>query len=422
MVEIKTGDASNGAVIAVVGVGGCGCNAVNRMVTEGVSGVEFVAVNTDQQALEANKAPTHIRIGDTGLGAGAKPDVGQSAAEDTIEDLQAVIQGCDMVIVTAGMGGGTGTGAAPVVAKLAKDMDILTLAIVTTPFAWEGKMRMNNATSGVDKLKECVDAIIVIPNQRLVDLCDKKTKLNDGLKLSDDVLQQAIVGITDMIQTTAMINLDFKDVETVMKDKGTAHIGIGRGKGDDRAIEAVQAAVESPLLQSAVETATDLIVYISGDVSMYDTDAIGQYVIDVVGSEANVITGLNPDDEYDDEVIVTVIATGIKPGAVIPGMPTAAPKVTTSQAAQSGLGFLGGMNKAAAAPTPGVVRAAASTPAQPNIPASVQSQVSPAAPTPVQVPPSVGTAPIPNLRTPQAPPQPKTPSFDIPALDWLKKQ
>ena len=404
MVEIKTGTSATGAVIAVIGVGGCGCNAVDRMVAEGVQGVEFVAVNTDKQALEANKAPTHIQIGDSGLGAGAKPEIAEADAEGSIEDIQAVIQGCDMVIVTAGMGGGTGTGAAPVIARRAKEMGILTLGIVTTPFAHEGRIRANNAAVGVERLKECVDAIIVIPNHRLVELCDKKTTFKEGLKLADDVLQQSIVGITDMIQTTARINLDFKDVETVMKDKGVAHIGIGRGKGDDRALEAVQAAVESPLLQSAVETSTDLIVYISGDITMYDNDAIGQYINDTVGSEANIIMGLNPDDDYDDEVIVTVIATGLKET----NASSIKPK-TPQTAASSGLGMFGATKPQT--PTPGVVRAAA-TPTQANIPASVASQVTPTA-TPVQP-----TSPIPSLKIPTSIPQPKAPSFEIP--DWIK--
>jgi len=403
LVEIKTGSNASGAVIAVIGVGGCGCNAVDRMVAEGVQGVEFVAVNTDKQALEANKAATHIQIGDSGLGAGAKPEIAEADAESSIEDIQAVIQGCDMVIVTAGMGGGTGTGAAPVIARRAKEMGILTLGIVTTPFAHEGRIRANNAAAGVEKLRECVDAIIVIPNHRLVELCDKKTTFKEGLKLADDVLQQSIVGITDMIQTTAMINLDFKDVETVMKDKGVAHIGIGRGKGDDRALEAVQAAVESPLLQSAVETSTDLIVYISGDITMYDNDAIGQYINDTVGSEANIIMGLNPDDDYDDEVIVTVIATGLKDTAA-----SSIKAKTPQTAASSGLsGMLGGMSKPQA-PTPGVVRAA-SAPAQPNIPASVAPSVPPVQP---------ATSPIPTLKIPNSIPQPKAPSFEIP--DWIK--
>ena len=242
MLEIRTNEADNSAKIIVIGVGGAGNNAVNRMIDENIGGVEFIGINTDKQALQLCKAPTLIQIGEKltkGLGAGAQPEIGQKAAEESAEELQAAVKGADMVFVTCGMGGGTGTGAAPVVAKIAKDQGILTVGVVTKPFKFEAKQRMINAVSGIERLKESVDTLIVIPNDKLLEIVDRRTTMPDALKKADEVLQQAVQGITDLINLPALINLDFADVQTVMTDKGIAHIGIGQGRGDDKALEAI---------------------------------------------------------------------------------------------------------------------------------------------------------------------------------------
>ena len=255
MLEIKTNDAEAAARIIVVGVGGAGNNAVNRMIDEKIDGVEFVGVNTDKQALQLCKAPKLLQIGEKltkGLGAGAKPEVGEKAAEESSEEIAGALTGADMVFVTCGMGGGTGTGAAPVVAKLAKDMGILTVGVVTKPFRFEAKARMTNALAGINKIKDNVDTLIVIPNDKLLEIVDRRTTMPEALKKADEVLQQAVQGITDLINIPSVINLDFADVQTVMKDKGIAHIGIGEGKGEDKAMAAVKQAVESPLLETTI--------------------------------------------------------------------------------------------------------------------------------------------------------------------------
>ncbi|MCI8416458.1 MAG: cell division protein FtsZ [Lachnospiraceae bacterium] len=302
------------ARIIVIGVGGAGNNAVNRMVTEQIGGVEFIGINTDKQALTHCKAPSTIQIGEKltkGLGAGAKPEIGEKAAEESSEDIGRAIQGADMVFVTCGMGGGTGTGAAPIVAKLAKDMGILTVGVVTKPFKFEGKVRMNNALTGIDKLRECVDTLIVIPNDKLLEIVDRRTTIPDSLKKADEVLQQAVQGITDLINLPALINLDFADVQTVMTDKGIAHIGIGSGKGDEKAIEAVKQAVASPLLETTIVGASHVIINISGDISLMDANDAASYVQDLAGEGANIIFGAMYDDTYTDEATITVIATGL---------------------------------------------------------------------------------------------------------------
>ena len=253
MLEIMTNEAESSAKIIVIGVGGAGNNAVNRMVEESIGGVEFVGINTDKQALTLCKAPTILQIGEKltkGLGAGAKPEVGEKAAEESIEELKQIMEGADMVFVTCGMGGGTGTGAAPVVAGVAKEMGILTVGVVTKPFKFEARTRMSNALMGIEKLEENVDTLIVIPNDKLLEIVDRRTTMPEALKKADEVLQQAVQGITDLINLPALINLDFADVQTVMTDKGIAHIGIGEAKGDDKALEAVQQAVSSPLLET----------------------------------------------------------------------------------------------------------------------------------------------------------------------------
>lgn len=315
MLEIKTTDADSAAKIIVIGVGGAGNNAVNRMVDEEIGGVEFVGVNTDKQALMLCKAPTLIQIGEKltkGLGAGAQPEIGQKAAEESAEELAAVVKGADMIFVTCGMGGGTGTGAAPVVAQIAKEQGILTVGVVTKPFKFEAKTRMVNAISGIDRLKECVDTLIVIPNDKLLEIVDRRTTMPDALKKADEVLQQAVQGITDLINVPALINLDFADVQTVMKDKGLAHIGIGSAKGDDKAIEAVKLAVASPLLETTITGASHVIINISGDISLMDANDAASYVQDLAGDNANIIFGAKYDETMTDEATITVIATGLE--------------------------------------------------------------------------------------------------------------
>ena len=321
LLEIKTTEVDNSAKIIVIGVGGAGNNAVNRMIDENIGGVEFVGVNTDKQALTLCKAPTQIQIGEKltkGLGAGAQPEVGEKAAEESAEDLAAAIKGADMVFVTCGMGGGTGTGAAPVVAKIAKEQGILTVGVVTKPFKFEAKQRMANAISGIERLKDNVDTLIVIPNDKLLEIVDRRTTMPDALKKADEVLQQAVQGITDLINLPALINLDFADVSTVMKDKGLAHIGIGSAKGDDKAIEAVKLAVASPLLETTINGASHVIINISGDISLMDANDAASYVQDLAGEEANIIFGAKFDESMTDEATITVIATGLENAGRMP--------------------------------------------------------------------------------------------------------
>ena len=315
MLEIKTNDAESAAKIIVVGVGGAGNNAVNRMIDENIDGVDFIGINTDKQALQLCKAPKLLQIGEKltkGLGAGAKPEIGEKAAEESEEEIAAALKGADMVFVTCGMGGGTGTGAAPVVAKLAKDMGILTVGVVTKPFRFEAKARMVNALGGIDKIKDNVDTLIVIPNDKLLEIVDRRTTMPDALKKADEVLQQAVQGITDLINVPAVINLDFADVQTVMKDKGIAHIGIGSGKGEDKAGEAVKMAVESPLLETTISGATHVIINVSGDISLADASDAADYVRDLTGDDVNIIFGAMYDANMTDTCNVTIIATGIE--------------------------------------------------------------------------------------------------------------
>lgn len=315
MLEIMSNETESAAKIIVVGVGGAGNNAVNRMVEDTIGGVEFIGVNTDKQALTLCKAPTTIQIGEKvtkGLGAGAKPEIGQQAAEESAEDIRQALQGADMVFVTCGMGGGTGTGAAPVVAGIAKEMGILTVGVVTKPFRFEARVRMNNAMSGIERLKENVDTLIVIPNDKLLEIVDRRTTMPEALKKADEVLQQAVQGITDLINLPALINLDFADVQTVMSNKGIAHIGIGQAKGDDKALEAVKQAVASPLLETTIEGASHVIINISGDISLMDANDAASYVQELAGDNANIIFGAMYDDTYADEASITVIATGLE--------------------------------------------------------------------------------------------------------------
>ena len=315
MLEIKTNDAESAAKIIVVGVGGAGNNAVNRMIDEQIDGVDFIGVNTDKQALQLCKAPQLLQIGEKltkGLGAGAKPEIGEKAAEESAEEITAALKGSDMVFVTCGMGGGTGTGAAPVVAKLAKDMGILTVGVVTKPFRFEARTRMVNALSGIERIKENVDTLIVIPNDKLLQIVDRRTTMPEALKKADEVLQQAVQGITDLINLPAIINLDFADIQTVMKDKGIAHIGIGEGKGDDKALAAVKMAVESPLLETTISGATDVILNVSGDISLPDASDAADFVQSLTGEDVNIIFGAMYDESKEDSCTVTVIATGLE--------------------------------------------------------------------------------------------------------------
>lgn len=318
MLEIMSNEAESSAKIIVIGVGGAGNNAVNRMVEETIGGVEFVGINTDKQALTLCKAPTVLQIGEKitkGLGAGAQPEVGQKAAEESIEEVKKIMDGADMVFVTCGMGGGTGTGAAPVIAAAAKEMGILTVGVVTKPFRFEAKTRMNNALAGIENLKKAVDTLIVIPNDKLLEIVDRRTTMPEALRKADEVLQQAVQGITDLINLPALINLDFADVQTVMTDKGVAHIGIGEARGDEKALEAVQQAVASPLLETTIKGATHVIINISGDISLMDANDAASYVQELTGEEANIIFGAMYDDTVADYARITVIATGLSDNA-----------------------------------------------------------------------------------------------------------
>ena len=307
-------DYEKGARIVVIGVGGGGNNAVNRMLESDVQLVEFICVNTDRQALSLSKAPVTIQIGEKltkGLGAGAQPEVGQKAAEESIDIIQKALVGADMVFITCGMGGGTGTGAAPVIAKAAKDLGILTVAVVTKPFRFENKTRMNNALMGIEKLKEVVDTLIIIPNDKLLEIVDRRTSIKEAFAKADEVLEQAVSGITDLINIPSLINLDFADVRTVMLNKGIAHIGIGTATGEDKAEEAVKQAVTSPLLETNIKGASHVIINISGDISLIEANDAATYVQELAGESANIIFGARYEEEPQDQCTITVIATGI---------------------------------------------------------------------------------------------------------------
>ncbi|MBQ5431720.1 MAG: cell division protein FtsZ [Lachnospiraceae bacterium] len=349
----------DGAKIIVVGVGGGGNNAVNRMVEEDIKGVDFLGVNTDKQALDLCKAPNLLQIGEKltkGLGAGGQPEVGEKAAQESAEDISAAVKGYDMVFVTCGMGGGTGTGAAPVVAQIAKEQGILTVGVVTKPFTFEAKTRMNNAMGGIDRLKANVDTLIVIPNDRLLEIVDRRTSMQEALTKADEVLQQSVQGITDLINTPSLINLDFADIQSVMKEKGLAHIGIGEGQGDEKANEAVQQAVSSPLLETKIDGATDVIVNVSGDISLLDASDAVNYVKDLVGESANIIFGAKADETMTDMIKVTVIATGLeedhKQNSFLGGMHYA------SSNPINGIGAGAARTQAASRPTTGFARQA----------------------------------------------------------------
>ena len=306
----------DGARIKVIGVGGGGNNAVDRMIEAGVTKAEFICVNTDAQQLANVKAPTVLNIGrklTSGLGAGAKPEIGRQAAEESKDEIKNLIKDTEMVFVTAGMGGGTGTGAAPIIAEAAKSLGVLTVAVVTKPFFFEGPQRMRNAEEGIKNLAEKVDAIVTIPNDLLLKIADKKVTIKDSFKLADDVLRQGVQGIIEVITQRGIMNCDFADVRTIMKDSGVAHMGIGVGKGENAAQDAVRAAIESPLLETSIEGAENVLLNITGgsEFSLVDMGEVSSIVRDLVSEEANIIVGTAMDDNLKDEIKVTLIATGL---------------------------------------------------------------------------------------------------------------
>lgn len=307
-------DQDDFAKIKVVGVGGGGNNAVNRMIEAGVKGVEFLVFNTDRQALKNSNAETKIQLGEKitkGLGAGANPEIGEQAAEESLDEIREALDGADMVFITAGMGGGTGTGAAPVIADVAKELGLLTVGVVTKPFTFEGRKRAKSAESGINALKGKVDTLVIIPNDRLLSIADKKTSFSQAFEMADDILKQGIQGISDLISVPNLINLDFADVKTIMYDKGIAHMGIGRASGDDRATEAAKLAINSPLLETSIEGAKSVLLNITAgsDLGIFEVNEAADLIRDCVSEDANIIFGAGIDETLKDEVKITVIAT-----------------------------------------------------------------------------------------------------------------
>ncbi|REI20216.1 cell division protein FtsZ [Staphylococcus felis] len=305
------------ATLKVIGVGGGGNNAVNRMIDHGMNNVEFIAINTDGQALNLSKAESKIQIGEKltrGLGAGANPEIGKKAAEESREQIEEAIQGADMVFVTAGMGGGTGTGAAPVVAKIAKEMGALTVGVVTRPFSFEGRKRQTQAAAGVESMKAAVDTLIVIPNDRLLDIVDKSTPMMEAFKEADNVLRQGVQGISDLIAVSGEVNLDFADVKTIMSNQGSALMGIGVSSGENRAVEAAKKAISSPLLETSIVGAQGVLMNITGgeSLSLFEAQEAADIVQDAADEDVNMIFGTVINPELQDEIVVTVIATGFE--------------------------------------------------------------------------------------------------------------
>ena len=305
------------ATIKVIGVGGAGNNAVNRMIDIGIKGVDFIAVNTDRQALQTSRANTKIQIGEKitrGLGAGANPDIGAQSAEESKSEIAEVLRGADMVFVTAGMGGGTGTGAAPIVASTAKEMGILTIGVVTKPFTFEGKKRLSQAERGIESLKGKVDTLVVIPNDKLLQIIDRKTSIIEAFKMADDVLRQGVQGISDLIAIPGLVNLDFADVKTIMLNQGMAHMGVGSASGENRAEDAAKEAIQSPLLETSIEGAKGVIINITGgeDLGLHEVNTAAELVQRSVDPEANIIFGTVTDTNMSDEIKITVIATGFE--------------------------------------------------------------------------------------------------------------
>lgn len=309
-------DDNKNAVIKVIGVGGAGGNAVNRMIDDGVQGVSFIAANTDVQALNSNKAETKIQLGPKltrGLGAGSHPEVGQKAAEESEQTIEDALKGADMIFITAGMGGGTGTGAAPVVAKIARETGALTVGVVTRPFSFEGPKRSKNAAEGITQLKQYVDTLVIIANNRLLEMVDKKTPMMDAFKEADNVLKQGVQGISDLITSTDYVNLDFADVKTVMENQGAALMGIGRASGENRTVEATKLAISSPLLEVSIDGAKQVLLNITGgpDLTLFEAQDASEIVSKAAGDDVNIIFGTSINPNLGDEVVVTVIATGI---------------------------------------------------------------------------------------------------------------
>lgn len=303
------------AQIKVIGCGGGGNNAVNRMIEAGLQGVDFIALNTDKQALVMSQAEHKIQIGEKitkGLGAGANPEIGQKSAEESREEIYKALEGADMVFITAGMGGGTGTGAAPVVATIAKELGILTVGVVTKPFTFEGRKRMEQADKGIEELKTKVDTLVTIPNDRLLQIAEKKTSLSEAFKIADDVLLQGVQGISDLIAVPGLINLDFADVKTIMENKGLAHMGIGWASGENRAVEAAQKAIQSPLLETSIQGAKGVLLNITGgsQLGLFDVNEAAELVAQAADPDVNLIFGAVIDESLQDEIKITVIATG----------------------------------------------------------------------------------------------------------------
>ncbi|ABJ58303.1 cell division protein FtsZ [Lactobacillus delbrueckii] len=309
-------DDNNNAVIKVIGVGGAGGNAVNRMIEDGVQGVSFIAANTDVQALNSNNAEVKIQLGPKltrGLGAGSHPETGQKAAEESEETIEDALKGADMIFITAGMGGGTGTGAAPVIAQIARETGALTVGVVTRPFSFEGPKRSKNAAEGIDKLKEYVDTLVIVANNRLLEIVDKKTPMMEAFKEADNVLKQGVQGISDLITSTDYVNLDFADVKTVMENQGAALMGIGRASGENRTVEATKMAISSPLLEVSIDGAKQVLLNITGgpDLTLFEAQDASEIVSTAAGEDVNIIFGTAINPKLGDEVVVTVIATGI---------------------------------------------------------------------------------------------------------------
>jgi cell division protein FtsZ len=305
------------ADIKVIGVGGGGNNAINRMIEAGLKGVEFIAVNTDAQALYLSRAEKKIQIGEKltkGLGAGANPDIGKKAAEESVDEIKKCLQGADMVFVTAGMGGGTGTGGAPIIAQIAKESGALTVGVVTKPFQFEGRRRGGQAEKGIMELKNKVDSLITIPNDRLLQVIDKHTSINEAFRIADDILRQGVQGISDLIAVPGLINCDFADVKTIMMETGSALMGIGVSSGENRSAEAARSAISSPLLEASIEGARGVLFNITGDanLTLFEVNEAAEIIAQAADPEANIIFGAVVDDTLEDEVRVTVIATGFE--------------------------------------------------------------------------------------------------------------
>ncbi len=338
MLEFDIPRSSNMAQIKVVGVGGGGNNAVDRMIEDGLDGVEFISVNTDSQQLVDSKSPVKIQIGEKltkGLGAGGNPDIGERSAEETQEEVTQALKGADMVFITAGMGGGTGTGAAPKIASISKEMGILTVGVVTKPFKFEGKKRMANAERGIMELKKNVDTLVIIPNQRLMGIIDKKTTLTEAFKKVDEVLRQGVQGIADLISKPGVINLDFADVRTIMADQGIAHMGIGQASGENKAEVAAKAAIQSPLLETTIEGAKSVLINFSGDsdLGLLETEEAAELIRESLDPEAEIIFGTTINEDLTDQVVVTVIATGLEDEEEVVQQPQPAQQQQQTQSA-----------------------------------------------------------------------------------------